>query len=171
MFIEAYRHAQSLNCVVAGSDVCISLKRTLFVLFLLVLHCHETRAFCLFFSFFFFFFFLSFFFFHVLHYHKTCALFKVLSIKVLHCHETCALFEPVHGIIVLIAYANSEGSGPPGSLITRRMFRPRIGSTLSFFLSSITSKPHRRTQTVYIVHSGLQDEGLQATNLNYRKVL
>ena len=32
---------------------------------------------------------------------------------------------------------------------------------LSFFLSSITSKPRRRTQTMCIVHSGLQDEGLQ----------
>ena len=36
------------------------------------------------------------------------------------------------------------------------------------FFSSITSKLPRRTQTVYIVHPGLQDEGLQVTSLNYR---
>ena len=35
---------------------------------------------------------------------------------------------------------------------------------LSFFLSFFTSKPPRRTQTVYIIHSGLQDEDLQVTN-------
>ena len=37
----------------------------------------------------------------------------VCSFKALHCQETCALFESEHGIMVLIAYANSGGSGAP----------------------------------------------------------
>ena len=40
-----YGHAQPLNCVFAGAVECISLKRA-FVLFLLVLHCHEKCVFC-----------------------------------------------------------------------------------------------------------------------------
>ena len=40
---------------------------------------------------------------------------------------------------------------------------------LTFCLSSITFKLPRRTQTVCIVHPGLQDD--QVTNLNYRMVL
>ena len=31
----------------------------------------------------------------------------------LQCHETCALFKPAYGIMVLIAFANSEGSVAP----------------------------------------------------------
>ena len=42
---------------------------------------------------------------------------------------------------------------------------------ISFFLSPITSKAPKRTQMVYIVSSGLQHEGLQVTNLYYRRVL
>ena len=42
---------------------------------------------------------------------------------------------------------------------------------LSFCLSSIASKLHRRTKALYIVHPGLQDEGLQVTDMNYSMVL
>ena len=46
----------------------------------------------------------------MLHYHKTCALF-VLSKSCIAMKR--ALFEPAHGIMVLIEYANSDGSDSP----------------------------------------------------------
>ena len=45
-------------------------------------------------------------------------------------------------------------------------------SFLSFFLSLHTAiHPLRYSRQMYIVHSGLQDEGLQVTISNYRRVL
>ena len=87
-------------CILADSDVCISLKCALFILFLLVLHCHETYTFCSALS---------------------SNVYIIRSFKVLHCHEACALFEPAHEIMVLIAYANSESSGTHAHL--RSLFR------------------------------------------------
>ena len=46
----------------------------------------------------------------MLHCHKTCALF-VLSKSCIVIKR--AVFEPAHGIMVLIAYANSVGSDAP----------------------------------------------------------
>ena len=63
-------------------------------------HCHETCALTAFCSFFL----------HMLHCHKTCALFVLSKSCIVMKH---ALFKPAHGIMVLIEYANSDGSDSP----------------------------------------------------------
>ena len=65
--------------------------------------------------------FFFFFFLHVLHCHKRVHYLFVLSNPYIVMKH--ALFEPVHGITVLIAYANSEGSGACTSVQSHQSLR------------------------------------------------